>query len=66
MKDCAARIDAELEIVNASEGGAFVELLVPARIAYEKQSAGNLPAWLNFLLPGRRSRTDGKDKQNER
>ena len=69
MRKCAERIEASLEIVNSNEGGTLVELFVPDQIAYEKQSTENLPKWLNFLLPQRRSRPNGADteeKQNER
>jgi len=69
MRNCAERINAKLEIASSPEGGTIVELSVPDQIVYEKQSADNLPKWLNFLRPGRRSRLNGAEtegKQNER
>jgi ligand-binding sensor domain-containing protein/signal transduction histidine kinase len=65
MRHCAERIDAKLEIVSSSEDGTIVELSVPDRIAYEKQSTDNLPKWLHFLLSRRRSRANGSGNEGK-
>lgn len=68
MRDCAARIDAKLEIACSAEGGTIVELSVPDQIAYEKKPTDTLPKRLRRLLSRKRSRSNGaetEEKQND-